>query len=147
MQYRLPTIVVLLLLAMNVSGQEPSRFIAKLLLPNGQTVMVAEGAFEAGLQGSYSVRLYKAPAINDTQEGFLHGLVASRSAPITAVLASNVCGDQQPDIIIHFRSQVEGNGSSVHAFNVVDQTLQACMQVNGLKATQDPLLALLKSAH
>ena len=52
-------LAILLLLSTAVSAAAEERFVAKLQLPTGQTVVVAEGDFEARSIGSFSVRLIK----------------------------------------------------------------------------------------
>jgi len=144
MYYRLTASAGLLLLSMSSWGQEPSRFIAKLSLPNGLMVMVAEGAFEASMMGSYSVRLYENGSTSHAHAEFLNGIVAPRDAPIASVLASQVCGDQQPDIIVHLSATDTKPHASAQAFEIVDNKLHLCKNVTGLISTQNPLTALLQ---
>ena len=69
-------LAILLLLSAAVSAAAEERFVAKLQLPTGQTVVVAEGDFEARSIGSFSVRLYQAAEAADATTFFVAGLVA-----------------------------------------------------------------------
>ena len=63
MKFLIPAVLMFLAAAAHAVAQD--RFIAKLALPTGQTVVVAEGEFEARSIGSFSVRLYDAAPIPD----------------------------------------------------------------------------------
>lgn len=76
MKFGIPALA--LLLSASVSALGADRFVAKLQLPTGQIVVIAEGDFEARSIGSFSVRLYQAAAPPDETTFFVTGLIRAR---------------------------------------------------------------------
>ena len=119
------------------------RFVTKLSLPSGQTVLVSEGEFEARSIGSFSVRLYQAAAPENETTFFTSGLVSARDGVVEKVMLVDINGDQLAEIIVVVRSVGTGSYLSAHAFSVnMDQTLVLLSSVEGLQSTADPVLAL-----
>lgn len=134
--------VVLLTTAVHAAAQD--RFVSKLSLPTGKTVVVAEGDFEARSIGSFSVRLYEAAAAPDETTFFTSGLVRARDGVVEKVTLADIYGDQQQEIVVIVRSVGTGSYLSAHAFAVVKGTLVFLSAVEGLAANADPVAALRK---
>ncbi len=134
-----------LLVATCVHAAEPERFLSKLALPTGQTVVVAEGDFEARSIGSFSVRLYEAAAAPDETTFFTSGLVRARDGVIERVMLADVDGDKRQDVVVIVRSVGSGNYLSAHAFAVAKGKLIDRGAVAGLAAGADPVKALRRS--
>lgn len=130
----------LLLLPLPAAAQD--RFVAKLQLPTGQTVVVAEGDDEARSIGSFSVRLYQATPAPDETTFFTTGLIHARDGTLEKVLLADVNGDRQPDIVVVARSAGTGGWLSAYAFSATDDRLALVATVHGLHAHADPLAAL-----
>lgn len=137
--------VMVLLLAASVEAATQGRFVSKLTLPTGNTVVVAEGDLEARSVGSFSVRLYEAAAAPNKTTFFTSGLVHARDGIIVKVILADVDGDQRQEIVVIVRSVGTGNYLSAHAFAVANGKLLFCASVEGLAADADPVAALLKS--
>jgi len=135
-----------LLLATSVHVVAQDRFVVKLTLNTGQTVVVAEGDFEARSIGSFSVRLYEAAAAPDETTFFTSGLVRARDGVIEKVILADLDGDQQQEIVVLARSVGTGDYVSAQAFAVATDTLIFRAAVDGLAADADPVAALRQSS-
>lgn len=122
----------------------PEQFVAKEKLPSGQTVVVAEGAFETRSIGSFSVRLYDAAPSEDATTFFSAGQIRARDGAIEKVVVTDVSGDKQPEVVVVVRSAGSGGYLSAHSFSIDKQTLKFCTEVNNLEAKADPVAALRK---
>lgn len=139
-------LAIVMLLTATLPAMAAGRFITKIKLPSGQTVVVAEGEFEARSIGSFSVRLYQAASSADETTFFSSGLIRSRDGAIEKVVLDDINGDEQPEIIVIVRSVGTGSYLSAHAFSLgKDQQLIAGSMVEGLQPEADPVAALRKS--
>lgn len=130
-----------------VQAAEPSRFVAKDRLPDGQTVVVAEGDLEARAVGSYSVRLYEAAeAPNDTRV-FSSGLVRPREGAVAQVLLEDVNADEQVEVVVVVRSVGTGSRRSARVFTVADGQLDVLVSVADLAPDADLLEVLREKAQ
>jgi hypothetical protein len=123
------------------------RFVSKLTLPKGETVVVAEGDFEARSIGSFSIRLYQAAAAPDETTFFSSGLVRARDGAIEKLMLGNINADPQQEVIVTVRSAGTGSYLSAHAFAVAKDKLVFVAAVEDLAADADPLVALRKAAR
>jgi hypothetical protein len=136
---------LLLLLASPVPAAAQDRFLSRLRLPTGETVVVAEGDFEARSVGSFSVRLYEAAAAPDETTLFTSGLIRARDGVVEKVALADIDGDQRHEIVVTVRSAGTGSCLSAHAFTVAEGTLVFVAAVEDLAANADPVAALRKS--
>jgi hypothetical protein len=146
MTMRFPVIAMLLLIAASVDAVAQDRFVSKLRLPTGETIVVAEGDLEARSMGSFSVRLYEAAAIADETTFFISGLVRARDGVIEKVMLADVDGDQRQEIVVIARSAGTGNYLSAQAFAVAGDKLSFRSAVEGLAPDADPVAALRRSS-
>jgi len=125
------------------SVQASGRFVQKLKLPSGQTVVVSEGELEARSLGSFSIRLYQAAPAADETTFFISGLVSERDGVVEKLVLADTNGDADAEIVVVVRSVGSGSYLSAYAFGVVQQkTLVPLASVSGLPATADPVAAL-----
>lgn len=124
---------------------EPVHFMAKVKLPSGQTVVVAEGELEARSIGSFSVRLYDAAPTEDETTFFAAGLIRGRDGTIEQVMLADVDDDGQPEIIVKVRSVGTGGYVSADMFAVDKDSLIFLTGVGGLPPETDPVAALRES--
>jgi hypothetical protein len=137
----LPVLVTLAFAASSVGAS--GRFVAKLSLPSGQTVVVSEGEFEARSIGSYSVRLYRSAAPENETTFFISGLVSARDGVVEKVMLVDINGDELAEIVVVVRSVGTGSYLSAHAFSVdMNQRLILLASIEGLQSTADPVAAL-----
>ena len=136
-------IVLLFRTSAHVTAED--RFVSNLTLPTGETVVVAEGDFEARSIGSFSVRLYEAAVAPDDTTFFTSGLIRSRDGVIEKVILADVDGDQRQEIVVIVRSVGTGSYLSAHAFAIAKGKLFFRAVVEGLAADADPVAALRKS--
>jgi hypothetical protein len=120
------------------------RFLGKVKLPKGETVVVAEGDFETRSTGSFSIRLYEAADAPDETTFFSSGLVLGRDGVIEKLMLANVNKDPQEEIVVTIRSVGTGGYLSAHAFAAVKGKLTRIASVDGLAASADPVVALRK---
>ena len=124
---------------------ESNRFIKKISLPSGQTVVITEGDFEARSIGSFSVRLYDAAPPEDMTTFFTSGLIQSRNGTIEKIELVDVDDNQGPEIIVFVRSAGTGNYLSAHAFAFDERNLVFCAAVEDLPPEFDPIVDLQKT--
>jgi len=86
-------LAAVLLLTGVLPGMASGRFVTKIKLPAGQTVVVAEGEFEARSIGSFSIRLYQAASGGNETTFFTSGLIRSRDGTIERVVLSDINDD------------------------------------------------------
>ncbi len=124
--------------------QAENRLVQKLALPGGQTVVVAEGDFEARSIGSYSVRLYSVDgaAVNDDVGFFAAGLVRTRNGALDKVLLEPLRPGEAPSLIVTTRSVGTGSYVSADAFRVTGNKVALRAWVADLAADADPVAAL-----
>jgi len=141
---RLIVFALALAASTTATGADESRFATKLALPNGQTVVVAEGDFEPRSIGSYSVRLYAAGADPQTDTAsFVTGLFERRDGTIESVELADVDRDGREEIVIVMRSVGTGSYLTAHAITVRDKRLEMRAMVVGIAKDADPVAALL----
>lgn len=128
--------------SLSALAEEAGRFVSAVMLPTGQTVVIAEGDLEARSIGSFSLRLYEAADAPNYTTFFVDGLIHSRDGVLEKVLLADVNGDQQPEIIVLARSVGTGNFLSATAIAVADNHLVLTAAVIGLAAAADPVSAL-----
>lgn len=138
-------LTMVMLLTIPLHAAEPDRFIKELALPTGQTVVVAEGDFEARSIGSFSVRLYDAAPADDKTTFFSTGLIRSRNGTIEKIELAEVDGRQGPEIIVIVRSAGTGGYLSAHAFAFDEKNLIFSSAVENLPADSDPVVELRKA--
>ena len=127
----------------NLSVQASERFIQKIKLPSGQTVVVSEGEFEARSLGSFSIRLYQAAPPADETTFFISGLVSEREGVVEKLVLADIDGDTETEIIVVVRSVGTGSYLSAYGFGVNQlKTLVAVSSITGLPAAADPVAAL-----
>lgn len=139
-------VAVALLLSAPAVAVAQDRFVAMLTLPTGQTVVVAEGDFEARSMGSFSVRLYEAASAPDETTFFITGLIRPREGVLENVVLAEIDGDQQPEIIVIARSVGTGGYLSAQAFSLAQGPLVLRGAVENLDPAADPVAALRDSS-
>jgi len=135
--------IVFLTAPVHAAAQE--RFVSKLKLPTGQTVVVAEGDLEARSIGSFSVRLYEAAPPPDETTFFTAGLIRARDGVLEKAILADVDGDHKPEIIVIARSVGTGGYLSAQAFTFTNDELAFLAAVEGLAPDADPVVALRQS--
>jgi hypothetical protein len=145
MRIWLTSIVLILAASVSAASQEQERFVSKLSLPSGKTVVVAEGDYEARSIGSFSIRLYDAAAAPDETTFFSSGLIRARDGAVEKVMLGNINGDPQQEIVVTVRSVGTGSYLSAHAFAVESDKLVFLSAVEDLAASADAISALRTS--
>jgi ecotin len=129
---------------------EPTgHFAQKLALPGGQTVVVAEGDFEARSTGSYSVRAYSAhPAhADDDTTFFSSGVIRARDGIVEKILLADLSNGNPPSLVVAIRSAGSGGYLSADAFTIGNNTIVLHASVSGLPSNADPVAALISSVQ
>lgn len=140
------SILSMLLVSAALAASAGERFLQKVQLPSGQTVVVAEGDFEARSLGSFSVRLYDSAPDADATTFFLSGLVYARDGFIEKVALEDLNGDRQPEVLVLARSAGTGNYLAVYAFEYRKDTLAFLAGIEELPPDEDYLDRIRKEA-
>jgi len=112
------TFAALCLVTVCAQAAAPERFLVRQPLPSGETVVVAEGDFEAHSLGSYSIRVY-APAQGREATGFFtSGLVLPRDGAVDRVMLDDVDDDGEAEVVVVVRSTGAGGLLSAQVFEV-----------------------------
>lgn len=135
-----------MILATQAHAIAQDRYVAKVKLPSNQTLVVAEGDFEARSIGSFSVRLYAAAEAADETTFFVAGLVRPRDGTVEKTILADIDGDRRQDLVVIVRSAGSGSYQSAHAFAIRKDRLTPIAAVDGLAKDADPVAAL-KKAH
>ncbi|PKI15831.1 PliI family lysozyme inhibitor of I-type lysozyme [Colwellia sp. 12G3] len=140
--FALATIILLL---GTLPAMASDRFIKKLTLPSGQTIVISEGEFEARSIGSFSIRLYQTAPAGDETTFFISGLINARDGFIEKAILSDIDSDNKPEVIVIIRSAGTGGYLSAYAFEISnDQKMNLISKVEGLQAEANPISALKK---
>ena len=142
---RIPSVMLALLLVAPIHAFAQERFISKLTLPTGQTVVVAEGDLEARSIGSFSVRLYEPASAQNETTFFISGLIRARDGVLERTVLADLDDDQRPEIVVIVRSAGTGGYLSAHAFASSGDGLSFHSAVEELAPDADPVTALIQS--
>lgn len=144
--HRTTLLCLLLLTALPSLAAEDGRYVGSLRLPDGQTVLVAEGEREARSLGSFSVRLYAAAGPGEETTFFSDGLILPRDGTLEALQLADVCAGAEPEIIVSIRSAGSGSYLSAYALDYRRTPLEPCARVAGLARDADVPAALRAAA-
>lgn len=125
-----------------LTAAEADRFVQKIKLPTGQTVVVAAGDFEPRSIGSYSVRLYSGVNPKFPTDDFRVGVIHERDGSIEKVVLADVDGDGHDEIVVIVRCAGTGSYLSAHAFAIGKKSLVLRSSVADLPPDADPVSAL-----
>jgi len=128
----------------DIRAESSERYLKKFKLTTGETIVVAEGDYEARSIGSFSIRVYEATSENDETTFFLSGLIHSRDGTVDNVLIEDVNDDSQPEIIVVSRSAGTGNYLSAYVFEYSDDNLVFRMSKVGMPP-DSKVLRILKN--
>ncbi len=123
------------------------RFVGKLSLSSGHTVLVYEGEFEARSVGSYSVLLYAPAPPEERTTFFLSGVVTPRDGVIENVRLSDLDGDHAEELIVVSRSVGTGGYLSAEAYRIVNERICIFRSVRDLPPDADCEAALRQSGE
>jgi len=132
----------LCLVASCAQAAEPARFLSQQALSSGERVTVAEGDFEVGSVGSYSVRLYSAAK----EMRFSSGLILPRDGRIEQVMVSDIDADGEDEVIVVLRSAGSGSDRSAQTFDVSDGQVAPFVSLTDLAPDADLMAALRDKA-
>jgi len=135
-------LLVILIFSSALFAGESERFITKVKIPSGETIVVEEGAFEARSIGSYSIRVYDAALPEDETTFFRTGLIHAREGAVEKVILADVAGDAQLEIIVTVRSVGTGNYISAQSFSIDKELLVLTNTVENLPPEANPVTAL-----
>jgi hypothetical protein len=124
-------------------GADEERVVKTATFPQtGGSVVAAEGHFEPGSTGSYSLRLY---AKNDPAfpyDAFAAGIVRPRDGTLESVKFADLDHNGTTEIVVIIRSAGSGSYLSADAFRFSKKTLTLLTSVSGLDGKTDPVRAL-----
>lgn len=117
------------------------RRVERVSLPDGRTVVVAEGEFEPRATGSYSLRLYAAGDPPLDFDRFLGGVVQPRDGALERVLVQDLDRDGRPELVVVLRAP-GGALLSAHAWSFGERRIARRASLVGLPGGADPAAAL-----
>jgi hypothetical protein len=128
----------------DVHPASTARFVRKLVLPDQQVAVIAEGDWEARSIGSYSIRLYstRTSAAPDDTTFYTTAITRPRDGMVEQVLLAPLGQDETLAIIVVIRSAGSGGYLSADAFSFTESIVALRGSVSGLSANADPVLEL-----
>jgi Periplasmic lysozyme inhibitor of I-type lysozyme len=123
------------------AAADADRYARATALPDGQTVVVAEGDLEARSIGTYSVRLYR----DSDLTSFESGLIVGRDGTIEDVRVVDLDGKGREQLVVIVRSAGTGGYVSAQAFAFDDGRIQARSKVTDLPKDADAIAAMTKT--
>ncbi|MFM1988525.1 MAG: hypothetical protein RJA99_1482 [Pseudomonadota bacterium] len=118
------------------------RRIERVTLPDGRTVVIAEGEFEPRSTGSYTVRLYGAGDPAFAFDRYMGGTVQPRDGTVERVLLQDLDRDGRPELVVVVRSAGSGGYLSADAWSFGDRRIARRASVADLPPGADPAAAL-----
>lgn len=125
---------------------ESERFVGQARLPDGQTVVVAEGDLEARSVGSYSVRLYEAADVPNATSTLRSGIVVPRMGVVERLLLTDADSDGETEVVVITRSVGTGGDRSARVFDVAEGIVDPLITIDDLAADADVLAVLRERA-
>lgn len=130
----------------DIYGPHADRFLKRVSLKSGKTVVVAEGDFESKSIGSYSVRLYQASGDDQHPQRcdfFEAGIIRPRETGyVERVRCVDLNQDGKEEIVVIQRSVGTGNYLLAEAFSYGDKQLQLMAATEDLEPDADVISAL-----
>lgn len=120
------------------------RFAQKVTVQPGLVVVISEGDFEARSIGSYSVRVYRDPSADASNETTFYtaGLVRARDGFVRSAELLPVADRKRPLLMVVIESAGSGGYLSADAFAIEPHAVRLVAGVRSLAPTEDPALQL-----
>jgi hypothetical protein len=99
------------------------RVVIRVSMPDGRTVVVAEGDQEPRSIGSYAVRVYAEGAPATATDRFVAGLVRPRDGSVERVVIEDLDRDGRADLVVVMRAAGTGGYLSADAFSYASNRL------------------------
>jgi len=135
-------VVLITVLLGRVLAAQEERYVGKHTLPDGRSVLVAEGELEPRSIGSYSLRMYGSRNPEFPMDDFLGGIICPRDGTIEKVMSADIDGDEIPELIVVIRNAGTGGYLSADAFNCREKKPILKASAGGLKRDADVVAAL-----
>jgi hypothetical protein len=99
------------------------RVVIRVSMPDGRTVVVAEGDHEPRSIGSYAVRVYAEGPPATATDRFVAGLVRPRDGSVERVVIEDLDRDGRADLVVVIRAAGTGGYLSADAFSYASNRL------------------------
>ncbi len=142
--WRVAVVMAVVVAASDAAATTSSdRYVRKIGLPDGQTVVIAEGDYEARSTGTYTVRLY---ASRDTAF-YASGVILPRDGTIEDVRLADLDGSGVRQLVVIIRSAGTGGYLSAQALSFTGKRIEVRSHVSGLPKDADAVAALTRTTH
>jgi Periplasmic lysozyme inhibitor of I-type lysozyme len=125
------------------------RFVERVGLPDGQSLVVAEGDDESTAGGSYTVRLYVADSARsgDAAPRYASGIILARDGAIEDVALADLDGKGREQLVVVVRTAGATGSRSAQAIAFKDKRVEARSHVENLPDDADPVAALTRTTR
>ena len=113
------------------------RVVLRVALPDGRTVVVAEGDQEPRSIGSYAIRLYGAGSPAFATDRFIAGMVGPRNGSLERVVIEDLDRDGRPDVVVIMRSAGSGGYLSADAYSFASNRMSRRASITSVPADAD----------
>jgi hypothetical protein len=113
------------------------RVVLRVALPDGRTVVVAEGDQEPRSIGSYAIRLYGAGSPAFATDRFIAGMVGPRNGSLERLVVEDLDRDGRPEVVVIMRSAGTGGYLSADAYSFASNRMSRRASITSVPADAD----------
>lgn len=113
------------------------RVVLRVVLPDGRTVVVAEGDQEPRSIGSYAIRLYGAGAPAFATDRFIAGMVGPRNGSLERLVVEDLDRDGRPEVVVIMRGAGTGAFLSADAYSFASNRMARRASIASAPADAD----------
>ncbi|MCX7231661.1 MAG: hypothetical protein NTW15_22130 [Burkholderiales bacterium] len=113
------------------------RVVLRVVLPDGRTVVVAEGDQEPRSIGSYAIRLYGAGNPAFATDRFIAGMVGPRNGVLERLVIEDLDRDGRPELVVIMRGAGTGGFLSADAYSFASNRMARRASIASVPADAD----------
>jgi hypothetical protein len=113
------------------------RVVLSVVMPDGRTVVVAEGDQEPRSIGSYAIRLYAAGSPAFATDRFIAGMVGPRNGSLERLIVEDLDRDGRPEVVVVMRGAGTGAFLSADVYSFASNRMARRASIASVPADAD----------
>jgi hypothetical protein len=113
------------------------RVVLRVVLPDGRTVVVAEGDQEPRSIGSYAIRLYAAGGSAFATDRFIAGMVSPRNGSLERLVVEDLDRDGRSEVVVIMRGAGTGAFLSADVYSFASNRMARRASIASVPADAD----------